>query len=128
MDRPCRLPLGRLPGHDAVTKPALTASSALPPSADALFASAGRENLFASRPWFEAFLAAGLAPGAEPLFLTLNGADGPRALLPCRRLALGDPSVAGLTSFYSCDFRPLVAASDDDAIFDLGRSVAEHLA
>ncbi|HEX4508099.1 MAG TPA: GNAT family N-acetyltransferase [Alphaproteobacteria bacterium] len=101
----------------------MQASSVLPPSADALFASAGRENLFASKPWFEAFLAAGLTPGAEPLFFM---ADSPRALLPCQRLAHGDPSVSSLTSFYSCDFRPLIAPGDD-AAFLLGRSVAERL-
>lgn len=109
-----------------MTKAALEASLGLPPSADTLFASAGAGNLFTSRPWFEAFLAAGLAPGTEPMFLMLNGADGPRALLPCQRMAHGDPSVSSLTSFYSCDFRPLIAASDD-AAFDLGRAVAEHL-
>jgi hypothetical protein len=109
-----------------VTQPPLEASSIIPPAADVLFASAGRENLFTSRPWFEAFLAAGLAPNAEPLFFLLNGASGPRALLPCQRLAHDDPFVSSLTSFYSCDFRPLIAAGDD-AAFDLGRSVAEHL-
>jgi CelD/BcsL family acetyltransferase involved in cellulose biosynthesis len=82
--------------------------------------------MFISRPWLEAFLAAGLQPDAEPMFLVLNGPDGPRALLPCQRLARGDPSVSSLTSFYSCDFRPLIAAGDD-AAFDLGKSVAEHL-
>ena len=116
-----------MPGHgarrDAVNRPALQASAILPPSADALFAAAGQQNLFTSKPWFEAFLAAGLAPGAEPLFLML---DGPRALVPCQRLAHGDPSVSSLTSFYSCDFRPLIAAADD-AAFELGRSVAKHL-
>jgi CelD/BcsL family acetyltransferase involved in cellulose biosynthesis len=98
----------------------------LPPAADALFASAGRERLFTSKPWFEAFLAAGLEPGAEPLFFILNGQGGPRALLPCQRLAKGDPSVSSLTSFYSCDFRPLIAA--DDAAFDLGMAAADRLA
>src|ERR1051325_3124535 len=117
MDRPPRLSLGRLPGRSSVTKPELEASSILPPAAVLLLAGAGRENLFTSRPWFEAFVAAGLTPSAEPLFFTLNGADGPRALLPCRRLADGDPSVSSLTSFYSCDFRPLIAPGDN-AEFD----------
>lgn len=109
-----------------MTHPALELSSALPPSADALFAGAGRGNLFASKPWFEAFLAAGLRADAKPLFFMLSGTDGPRALLPCQRLAHGDPAVSSLTSFYSCDFRPLIAPGDD-AAFDLGRSVAGHL-
>ena len=100
---------------------------ALPPDAEALFATVGRERLFISKPWFEAFLAAGLDSGSTPLFFTLNGAAGPRALLPCQKTAHGDPSVSSLTSFYSCDFHPLIAAGDD-AAFDLGRAVAAQLA
>jgi len=105
---------------------ALDAFPAIPPSAAPLLARAEGGNLFASRPWFDAFLAAGLPAGAAPLFLVLNGAHGPRALLPCQRLAHGDPSVSSLTSFYSCDFRPLIAPGDD-AAFDLGQAVARHL-
>jgi len=98
----------------------------IPASADGLFAS---DRLFASKPWIEAFLAAGVQPGAEPLFFVLNGAAGPRALVPCQRLPHGDPSVSSLTSFYSCDFRPLIAAGEDEAAttFALGRALAEHL-
>jgi CelD/BcsL family acetyltransferase involved in cellulose biosynthesis len=90
-----------------------------------LLASVGRENLFTSKPWFQAFLAAGLQPDCEPIFIVLNGPDGPRALLPCQRTAHGDPSVSSLTSFYSCDFRPLIAAGGNTA-FDLGQAVAER--
>jgi hypothetical protein len=101
----------------------------LPRSADGLFASTGREHLFTSRPWFESFLAAGLEPGTEPLFFVLNGANGPRALLPCQRTTHGDPSVSSLTSFYSCDFRPLIADKEDQAAtaFDLGKALADRL-
>jgi CelD/BcsL family acetyltransferase involved in cellulose biosynthesis len=99
----------------------------LPPDAEALFATVGREQLFTSKPWFEAFLAAGLDPGATPLFFTLNGTAGPRALLPCQKTAKGDPSVSSLTSFYSCDFRPLIAAGDD-AAFELARAAGAQLA
>src|SRR5882757_4752583 len=105
MDRPDGLSHGRLRRHapaqfdrDAVT--VLDAFPTLPASADALFASVGQETLFTSKPWFEAFVAAGLRPDAKPIFLVLNGADGPRALLPCERTAHGDPSVSSLTSFY----------------------------
>jgi CelD/BcsL family acetyltransferase involved in cellulose biosynthesis len=105
----------------------LDAFSGIPPVADILFASVGQQSLFASRPWFETFLAAGLEPHAEPAFLVLNGKDGPRAMLPCQRTAHGDPAVSSLTSFYSCDFKPLIAPGDD-AAFDLGRAVAEQLA
>src|SRR5271154_799775 len=107
MDRPGGLSDGRLrgnaaaqPAHAAVT--ILDSFPALPASANPLFAS---DRLFASTPWFEAFLAAGVEAGAEPLFFVLNGAAGPRALVPCQRLPHGDPSVSSLTSFYSCDFR-----------------------
>ena len=67
--------------------------------------------------------------GAEPLFFVLNGAAGPRALVPCQRLPHGDPSVSSLTSFYSCDFRPLIAAGEDEAAtaFALGQKLAERL-
>ena len=98
----------------------------LPASADGLFAS---DHLFASKPWFEAFLAAGMEPSTEPLFFVLNGAAGPRAVLPCQRLPHGDLSVSSLTSFYSCDFRPLIAAGEDEAAtaFALGNALAERL-
>jgi len=118
-----------LSGHaarDAVSPAILDSFSSLPAQAHDLFAS---DRLFASKPWFEAFLAAGLAAGAEPLFFVLNGAGGPRALIPCQRLPHGDPSVTSLTSFYSCDFRPLIAAGEDEAAaaFELGGALAERL-
>lgn len=104
----------------------LDAFPTLPASAETLFASVGQETLFTSKPWFEAFVAAGLRPDAKPIFLVLNGTDGARAVLPCEQTAHGDPSVSSLTSFYSCDFRPLIAAGDD-AAFDLGQAIAERL-
>jgi len=126
MDRPGRLSLGRLPGGPTRAVTDIDSFAALPPAAEPLFATVGQERLFTSKPWFEAFLAAGLQAGAEPVFFILNGPAGPRALLPCQRVAHGDPSVSSLTSFYSCDFRPLIAAGDD-AAFDLGRAAAERL-
>lgn len=125
MDRPGRLSLGRLPG-DCALAVTLGCSPDLPPAAEALFATVGREQLFTSKPWFESFLAAGLQPGARPMFLLLGGTEGARALLPCQRLAQGDPSVTSLTSFYSCDFRPLIRTGDE-ASFDLGRAVGAFL-
>jgi CelD/BcsL family acetyltransferase involved in cellulose biosynthesis len=109
-----------------VTAGSLDCFADLPPAAEPLLASAGCERLFTSKLWLETFLAAGLEPGAKPLFFLLNGAGSARALLPCQRLPPGDLSVSSLTSFYSCDFRPLIAAGDD-AAFDLGRAVAAHL-
>ncbi len=117
-----------------MTGPALAAFpglDALPPSARDLLDNTGRERLFTSRPWYASFVAAGLQPGAAPLFFVLDDAAGKtRAILPCQRRAGGDPSVSSLTSFYSCDFRPLIApdAEASAAAFDLGRSLSQHLA
>jgi CelD/BcsL family acetyltransferase involved in cellulose biosynthesis len=103
--------------------------AALPPSARALLDGVGRENLFTSRAWYESFVAAGLSPDAQPLFLTLPGSDGNiRAVIPCQRRVSDDPQVSSLTSFYSCDFRPLIAPDGDAAAtaFELGRKLAER--
>ena len=58
-----------------------------------------------------------------------SNAGPPRAVLPCRRTQGGDPSVSSLTSFYSCDFRPLIADGENPAAAarDLGRYVADQL-
>ncbi len=75
-----------------------------------------------------------MPPGAAPLFFVLSDAGGDsRAILPCQRLEArsgpGASSVASLTSFYSCDFRPLIAAGDARrTAFALGRAVAAMLA
>jgi CelD/BcsL family acetyltransferase involved in cellulose biosynthesis len=104
---------------------------ALPPSAQALLDRAGADNLFASRLWFETFVASGMAGGSQPLFFLLTGKSGDAlALLPCQRQTRGDTTVSSLTSFYSCDFRPLIApgADGEKIAFDLGRALAAHLA
>lgn len=108
--------------------------AALPASAQALLDSAGRSHLFLSRPWLESFVAAGLAADAEPLLFVLTDSAGQAcALLPCQRLRRGEgpghPSVASLTSFYSCDFRPLIASDRNAAEIAsaLGRAVAQTL-
>ncbi len=117
-----------------MTDAALTAFSALealPPSAQALLDRAGADNLFTSRLWFETFIASGMASGSQPLFLLLAGKSGDAlALLPCQRQTPGHPAVSSLTSFYSCDFRPLIApgADGEKTAFDLGRALAAHLA
>jgi hypothetical protein len=103
--------------------------AALPSSAAVLLDGIGRENLFTSRPWYESFVAAGLSPDTQPLFLTLAGSDGSvAAVLPCQRRASDDPPVSSLTSFYSCDFRPLIAPGGDTAAtaFALGCKLAER--
>jgi hypothetical protein len=111
----------------------------LPASALALFDGPGAAQLFTSRPWFESFAEAAMPAGAAPLFCVLEDANGAaRAILPCRRLPSGrdapgrhraEPAVAGLTSFYSCDFRPIAAPdSGGDAAFALGRGFARAFA
>jgi hypothetical protein len=101
----------------------------LPPDASALFAT----DLFASRLWFETFQAGALSPGAQPRFFVLNDGPRPVALMPCEALGnekgVGDPSVAGLTNFYSCDYRPLIAAGADvnATAFALGRALSAYL-
>jgi len=102
-------------------------NSTIPPAADRLFDTVGCRHLFTSRPWYDAFIAAGLAADAEPLFLMLGNESGaPRAVVPCQRTHRG---VSSLTSFYSCDFRPLIADGEDPALAarDLGRHLADRL-
>ena len=108
---------------------------ALPSSAQAILDGPGSQDLFASRPWFETFVSGGLSAGARPIFFVLEDEAGrAQALLPCQgagaESGLGHPAVASLTSFYSCDFRPLIApALDPDATaFALGRALAMRLA
>jgi CelD/BcsL family acetyltransferase involved in cellulose biosynthesis len=99
---------------------------ALPPSARALL-DRPEQALFSSRAWYDSFVAAGLADGARPVFLALLGEDGlARAILPCQSLP---SAVTSLTSYYSCDFRPILAIPGDaDAAFALGRAAAAAFA
>jgi hypothetical protein len=101
---------------------------AMPPAAQALFDEPGRRSLFTSRPWFETFLSAGLDQGAQPIFLVLGDSRSTNAVLPCERPSRGNAALTGLTSFYSCDFRPLVApGADPRAVgFALGRAVSRE--
>jgi CelD/BcsL family acetyltransferase involved in cellulose biosynthesis len=117
------------PPDDTLPAVSLDSYSSIPPMAAALFDTVGGRHLFTSRPWYDAFLAAGLQPEAEPLFFVLAGGGQPRAVIPCRRTRYGDPTVSSLTSFYSCDFQPLIAAGQDHAetAFDLGRQLADRL-
>jgi hypothetical protein len=105
---------------------------ALPAAAQALFDKPGGARLFTSRPWYDTFLTAGLDGGATPIFFVLGGHDGSAAaVLPCQQTpAKRSATVSSLTSFYSCDFQPLIAANADPGAtaFDLGRAVAKHLA
>lgn len=100
---------------------------AMPPAAQALFGDPGGRHLFTSRPWFETFVSAGLGQGAEPLFLVLGGDVNVKAVLPCQ-CAGGVATITGLTSFYSCDFRPLIAPGVDAGAtaFALGRAVSRE--
>ena len=79
----------------------------MPLAAQVLVDGLGSKQLFTSRLWFETFVSTGLTEGAEPLFLILGNDSSPQAILPCQRPADGAASITGLTSFYSCDFRPM---------------------
>ena len=113
----------------APTLRAYSSIEALPPGAAALFAT----DLFSSRPWFETFLSAALSPGAAPKLFVLTDGDRTLAMLPCQTLTgdrgVGNPTVAGMTNFYSCDYRPLIASDVDKGAtaFALGRALATHL-
>jgi hypothetical protein len=101
----------------------------LPPSANALLDGVGSRHLFTSRPWYESFVAAGLSSDAKPLFFGLvDSADRVSAMIACQRSPLADPAVSSLTSFYSCDFRPLISPDCDvpTVAFDLGGQLADH--
>jgi hypothetical protein len=101
---------------------------AMPPAAQALFDAPGGRTLFMSRPWFETFISEGLGQGAQPIFLVLGDGESPSAVLSCQRPSSGNAALTGLTSFYSCDFRPLIAPGADPrtAAFALGRVVSEE--
>lgn len=117
------------------TLQAIPALDRLSASARAILDGPGQERLFTSRAWFETFVEAGLADGAVPLFYVLADETGrAHALLPCQKVGgeagLGDPTIASLTSFYSCDFQPLIAADADRpaTALALGRCLARELA
>lgn len=99
----------------------------MPLAAQALLDGPGSEQLFTSRLWFETFISNGLAEGAEPFFLVLGNDADPRAILACQRHTDGAASITGLTSFYSCDFKPIIAADADPAVtaHSVGRAVSE---
>jgi hypothetical protein len=99
----------------------------MPLAAQALMDGPGSEQLFTSRLWFETFVSRGLAKDAEPLFLIFGNNPDPRAIIPCQRHADGAASVTGLTSFYSCDFKPIIAADADPAVMahSIGKAVSE---
>ncbi len=99
----------------------------MPLAAQALLDGVGGEQLFTSRLWFETFVSAGLSKGAEPLFLVLSDDASPQAILACQRPADGNASITGLTSFYSCDFRPIIAPGVDPAVtaYSAGKAVSE---
>jgi hypothetical protein len=109
----------------------------LDPSARALLEAGAAQSLFASAPWFRTFIASGLPAGSEPAIFVLSGADGvARAILPCERLTAatadrgpGSPAIASLTSFYSCDFMPVLGRSPDPAAtaFALGQAASRAL-
>jgi CelD/BcsL family acetyltransferase involved in cellulose biosynthesis len=85
----------------------------LPADARALLDAAAQDDFQFSAAWFAAVAQAALPPGARPLFLLWRETGRTVALLALQRLASG--RLAGLTSPYTCRFRPLVAATATEA-------------
>lgn len=89
----------------------------LPDDARLRLEAEGKVSLFAGLPWWRTFVDAGLPPDAHPAFLVIRDpADRLVAILPCQRFGAavadrgpGAPAAASLTSFYSCDYRPILA-------------------
>lgn len=80
---------------------------ALPGDTDRLFATT--PGLFHSRAWWRTVLAFGMAEGTHPCFLLASTDNVPAALFPLRRPAAGS-ALASLTTPYTCDYVPLLAA------------------
>jgi hypothetical protein len=86
--------------------------AALPADAAALLAAAERTEFQLGAAWFRVTAEAALPAGARPVFALYREAGRAVALLPLQRFA--DGGLAGLTSPYTCVFRPLVAADATD--------------
>jgi CelD/BcsL family acetyltransferase involved in cellulose biosynthesis len=84
--------------------------AALPADAAALF---DPTEFQLGADWFRTVAAHALPAGARPLFLLHRQAGRPAALLPLQRAA--DGRLQGLTSPYTCVFRPLLAEGADPA-------------
>jgi hypothetical protein len=99
----------------------------MPLAARALLEGPGSEQLFTSRLWIETFVSVGLAKDTEPFFLVLGDDPAPQAILACQRHADGVAAITSLTSFYSCDFKPIIAADADRPLSadSLGKAVSE---
>ena len=80
----------------------------LPPEALALLDDAA--GIFASRSWWQVVLAHAMPAGATPAFVLIRSAGRVVALLPLLRIA---NRLTSLTTPYSCDYTPLLAAGLD---------------
>ncbi|WP_428491338.1 GNAT family N-acetyltransferase [Rhodopila sp.] len=80
----------------------------LPPEALALLDDA--PGIFASRSWWQVVLAHAMPAGATPAFVQIRSAGRVVALLPLLRTA---NRLTSLTTPYSCDYTPLLAAGLD---------------
>jgi Acetyltransferase (GNAT) domain len=99
--------------------------ASLPADARAMLDAAERQNFQLGAAWFGAVAAAALPPGTQPLFLLCR--EGARALALLPLLRRPDRRLAGLTTLYTCLFRPLAAA--DASAEDLrraGRAFGRH--
>jgi CelD/BcsL family acetyltransferase involved in cellulose biosynthesis len=97
-----------VPAPPPVLQVAAFRLAALPAGAAGLLDAAEREDFQLGRAWFEAVAEAALPAGARVQFLLAQAGGAGRVLLPLLRRA--DGTLAGLTTPYTCVFRPLAAA------------------
>lgn len=81
---------------------------ALPPDADALFATA--PDIFSTRAWWRTVLADAMPGGTQPCFVLCRLGERAAALIPLRRSAARS-SIDSLTTPYTCHYAPLLHPS-----------------
>jgi CelD/BcsL family acetyltransferase involved in cellulose biosynthesis len=98
----------------------------LPPGFDALFDAAGGHCFFLGAAWFRAVLAQAMPAGAHARFLAVSVDGRPAAVLPL--LSAGPRHLSGLTTPYTCLFRPILAPGlDAAAARRAGAAIGRHL-
>jgi CelD/BcsL family acetyltransferase involved in cellulose biosynthesis len=95
-------------GRADIAATTFAALADLPAGGAALFAAARDFSL--GRAWFDNLIAHGLEPGGRAFFCVLTRGGEALALLPLRRAAGG--AASGLTSPYTCLYRPLLAPQE----------------
>jgi hypothetical protein len=104
---------------------------ALPSDVVRLFDDAARDDVFASRAWFNVLAATALPAGETPLVAVLDDAQGALAAIALARRAQaerlpGAREIASLANFYTCHFAPVLRAGADRR--DTAQRLAQALA